>query len=197
MKYVAISDTHGCHRQLELPAGDVLIHAGDVCDRGNQDHVDDFFDWFANLDFAHKLLIWGNHDFNIADNRLLFPDPIPDGIVILDHREYQIGETKIFGVPTPANKREENWDAIPLGADIVVTHRPPKGILDVSRLRGPQGSRRLTQRITEVAPAIHLFGHIHHSYGSVNQNATRFINASLYRASKKQLVNDPVSFQLD
>ena len=91
MKYVAISDTHGCHRHLDLPAGDVLIHAGDVCDRGSQSQTDDFFDWFAKLDFAHKLLIWGNHDFDIAYNRLLFPSTIPDVIAILDHCEYKIG----------------------------------------------------------------------------------------------------------
>ena len=197
MKYVAISDTHGCHRQLELPAGDVLIHAGDVCDRGNQRHVDDFFDWFGSLSFAHKLLVWGNHDFNIAENRLLYPDPIPDGIAILDRRGYQIGETKIFGVPTSAEKRAEDWDTIPIGTDIVVTHRPPHGILDVSRVRGSQGSKRLTKRIAQVAPAIHLFGHIHHSYGSTQKDGTRYINASLYQASKKRLVNAPFVFELD
>ena len=197
MKYVAISDTHGCHRQLDLPAGDVLIHAGDVCDRGNQAHVDDFFEWFADLNFAHKLLIWGNHDFNIAENRLLFPDLIPAGIVILDRCEYQIGETKIFGVSTPADKHAENWEAIPLETDIVVTHRPPKGILDASRVRGSNGSERLTKRIAQVAPAIHIFGHIHHSYGSVDKDGTRYINASLYRASQKQLVNAPFVFELN
>ena len=195
MKYVAISDTHGCHRHLDLPSGDVLIHAGDVCDRGDQSQTDDFFDWLAKLDFAHKLLIWGNHDFDIADNRLLFPSTIPDGIAILDHCEYRIGKTKIFGVPTPPDKQAENWDAIPLDTNIVVTHRPPKGIQDVSRLRGSQGSKRLTKRIAEVQPAMHVFGHIHRSYGETIKNGTRFINASLYRSSKKRLVNAPIAFE--
>ena len=29
MRIVLISDTHGLHRQLDVPAGDLLIHAGD------------------------------------------------------------------------------------------------------------------------------------------------------------------------
>jgi len=29
MKIVALSDTHGMHHSVEVPDGDVLIHAGD------------------------------------------------------------------------------------------------------------------------------------------------------------------------
>jgi predicted phosphodiesterase len=29
MKIIAISDTHGLHRSIEIPADDILIHAGD------------------------------------------------------------------------------------------------------------------------------------------------------------------------
>ena len=44
MKFVAISDTHGCHRQLILPKGDVFLHSGDVCNQGNILEVEDFLD---------------------------------------------------------------------------------------------------------------------------------------------------------
>lgn len=30
MKIVAISDTHGLHNSLQIPDGDILIHAGDL-----------------------------------------------------------------------------------------------------------------------------------------------------------------------
>ena len=120
MKVVAISDTHGYHRQLDLPAGDVLIHAGDVCDRGNQSEADDFFTWLTHLDFDHKLLIWGNHDFDIARERLLFPQVIPMGITVLDHVSHRIGNTVFFGVPTPADKTGEDWSAIPNDTDVLI-----------------------------------------------------------------------------
>jgi hypothetical protein len=34
VRLVLISDTHNKHRQLVMPAGDLLIHAGDFTERG-------------------------------------------------------------------------------------------------------------------------------------------------------------------
>jgi len=65
VKFVAISDTHGCHRQLNLPSGDVLLHAGDVCDKGDLKQVEDFLIWLSELDFRHKIIIRGNHDIDL------------------------------------------------------------------------------------------------------------------------------------
>jgi len=40
MKLVCISDTHSLHRRmLEIPDGDVLIHAGDCLGAGTLDNV--------------------------------------------------------------------------------------------------------------------------------------------------------------
>ena len=63
MKIVAISATHSRHRNLKLPKGDVLVHAGDVSYRGREDEVRDFVDWFASRPHPHKIFIAGNHDF--------------------------------------------------------------------------------------------------------------------------------------
>lgn len=40
MQFTTISDTHGLHHQLQLPGGDLLIHAGDVCNRGTQEEAE-------------------------------------------------------------------------------------------------------------------------------------------------------------
>jgi Icc-related predicted phosphoesterase len=63
MKFVTISDTHNEHRLLELPEGDVLIHAGDITKRGSREEVEDFLDWFNSHNFKYKVMIAGNHDF--------------------------------------------------------------------------------------------------------------------------------------
>ena len=57
MKIIAISDTHGKHRNVDLPQGDMLIHAGDVSSRGLEDEVLDFLDWYESLDFKYKIFI--------------------------------------------------------------------------------------------------------------------------------------------
>ena len=51
MRLVCISDTHALHHNMlhELPKGDVLIHAGDISNKGGQRDVTDFINWFKIL----------------------------------------------------------------------------------------------------------------------------------------------------
>lgn len=63
MKFVIISDSHGQHAKLNLPKGDAIIHAGDITQRGAENEVIDFLNWFTDLDFKYKIFIAGNHDF--------------------------------------------------------------------------------------------------------------------------------------
>jgi calcineurin-like phosphoesterase family protein len=47
-----------------LPKGDVLIHAGDMSNKGGERDVTNFVHWFQNIDgFQYKIFIAGNHDF--------------------------------------------------------------------------------------------------------------------------------------
>lgn len=61
MKLVCISDTHNA--QIEVPEGDVLIHAGDHTMRGTEKEMKKELEWLSSLPHKHKLLIAGNHDF--------------------------------------------------------------------------------------------------------------------------------------
>ncbi len=69
MKIVAISDTHGLHNNLALGSGDILIHAGDVSNKGEKQEVKDFLGWCEKQDFVSKIFIAGNHDFFSKKNR--------------------------------------------------------------------------------------------------------------------------------
>jgi calcineurin-like phosphoesterase family protein len=47
-----------------IPKGDVLIHAGDISNKGGDRDVTNFIHWFQNIDgFDYKIFISGNHDF--------------------------------------------------------------------------------------------------------------------------------------
>lgn len=66
MRLVCISDTHSLHHQMEhpLPNGDILIHAGDVSNKGGQKDVTDFIRWLQGLGgWDAKIFISGNHDY--------------------------------------------------------------------------------------------------------------------------------------
>ena len=66
MKITFISDTHTKHRncELDLPGGDLLIHAGDFMNSGyDKTEALEFFDWFDKINkYDHKIFIAGNHD---------------------------------------------------------------------------------------------------------------------------------------
>ena len=53
---------------------------------------------------------------------------------------------------------------IPEGVDIVMTHGPPKGILDLCP-QGNVGCESLRRALRRVKPQMHCFGHIHEGYG--------------------------------
>jgi len=63
LKIDCISDTHMRHNNLELPGGDILIHAGDATGRGSDEEITQFLDWFQKQDYKHLVLIAGNHDW--------------------------------------------------------------------------------------------------------------------------------------
>ena len=197
MKFVAISDTHGCHRQLNLPKGDVLLHAGDVCDKGNALQIEDFLDWLSGLDFQYKIIIRGNHDIDLKTKQSLLEIEMPKGTVQLKNSGIIIEDIPIWGVPYPIIGDVENWQSIPLNTRILITHRPPFSILDKPSFSLSMGSKKLMRRVKLVKPDVHLFGHIHAGYGQKKVKETLFINGSTYKQSKKRIVNQAVVFSIE
>ena len=65
---VCVSDTH--NRQPALPPGDLLIHAGDLTQRGSFDELQAQLTWLAAQPHHHKIVIAGNHDLLLDDNFL-------------------------------------------------------------------------------------------------------------------------------
>jgi 3',5'-cyclic AMP phosphodiesterase CpdA len=57
---VCISDTH--NNQPILPPGDILIHAGDLTERGTFEELQAQLDWLNAQPHSHKIVIAGNHD---------------------------------------------------------------------------------------------------------------------------------------
>ncbi|CAJ1403542.1 unnamed protein product [Effrenium voratum] len=125
VRVVAMSDTHGFHRQLPVPKGDILIHCGDA----QSDYQDwqtnrkDFVKWFRELPFKHKIFVKGNHDRGRA-----WKDEMPDYFL---RGKRQCGPLKIFAVPYDEGWiREANSNQIPDGVDVLISHEPPYQILD-------------------------------------------------------------------
>ena len=63
LKIVIISDTHGLHERVSIPDGDILVHAGDLTNKGELADVARFNEFLGRLSHPHKIVIAGNHDF--------------------------------------------------------------------------------------------------------------------------------------
>ena len=71
LKVVAISDTHNLHDKLNVPEGDVLVHAGDLTKQGTIAEWSAAAKWLGSLPHKHKVVIAGNHDFIAETNPTL------------------------------------------------------------------------------------------------------------------------------
>lgn len=61
LRIVCISDTH-TNIPAQLPAGDILIHAGDLTNAGSVSEIQAQVDWLARQPFQEIVVISGNHD---------------------------------------------------------------------------------------------------------------------------------------
>jgi Icc-related predicted phosphoesterase len=214
MKIVALSDTHGQHRMVSVPDGDILIFSGDMTMGGEPWALNDFSEWLAALPHEHKLWTYGNHEWT-CDPRNAHYVPGFDCIVqsgrrLGDHQSgtlVKVNGLRIWGSPVHprfhgwAFGREKGsdirryWEQIPLDADVVVTHGPPQGILDANGAGEQCGCPALRDRLSAVRPAVHIFGHIHTRYGVEQRGATRFVNAALLD-DKYELVREPIVLEV-
>lgn len=168
-----LSDTHGKHRNLNIPANiDIIIHCGDVCTDGDEDEIIDFFEWFAQLDIPHKIFVHGNHDLPFELEPEKSRELIPRGVIWLNDKVIRIKDIKIAGLsafPFFHNPDELN------SVDIVVSHYPPLGILDDGF-----GSAEIGRMVKQITPKYHVFGHNHKDFGKISYKNIQYINASLY-----------------
>ena len=210
MKIVAISDTHGMHKGLAIPNGDVFIHAGDFTSHGTIENLLDFCSWIEKLPHKHKIIIAGNHDMIAQKMPLIVRESVmrSGGKYLIDE-PVTVDSVKFYGSPwTPtfmdwhfmANRGAEiskKWEMIPNDTDVLITHGPPASCLDVVKGKGSQGCADLLKRVRCISPSFHVFGHIHECGGATVQHThdlqgIRFINASVldgnYRRAHKAMV---------
>ena len=189
MRIVCISDTHGWHRKLELPDGDVLIHAGDICrDRKTaRELLEDFDDWLGEQPYAERIVVAGNHDVPFEETRT--PHALLKNARYLQDEEINLGGLRFYGTPWQPwfydwafNWPEDEslmpiWNQIPSHVDVLITHTPPQFVLDRTWKGKHAGCPELTNALKRIQPRLHIFGHIHESAGGAWNEHSRFINA--------------------
>jgi predicted phosphodiesterase len=211
VKIVAISDTHGLHRKLVLPPGDVLVHAGDITPKGETHIVLDFAEWLAAQPFRHKIVIAGNHDYCLDISR-----PSYDGLAVRVFEERGIhylfdssrvlDGVKFYGAPwCPRlsgwaffDREQDQFEHAPRDIDVLVTHAPPHGIRDDASDESHFGSRHIVRYINRCARLkLHIFGHVHAGYGESTVGSVKFVNAASLADRVDNTLNAPMTIDYD
>lgn len=207
---VAMSDSHGKHREVVIPPCDILIHAGDISQFDRREHYVDFFKWFSEQPAERLVLIGGNHDTSLEDSRkqeylLSYPQ-----IHYLENSGVEIMGLNIWGSPVQTDffnmafsrkrsVREVEWAKVPENVDVLVSHCPPFGVLDKNDGDSFTGCDVLMDNIMRTRPKLCLFGHIHEAYGvkakMLNGSPCVFANCSVVNRQRK-VVNKPWVFQI-
>lgn len=188
MRIVLTSDTHG--KFPDLPPGDVLIHAGDLTETGKYLQVHTAGEWLQSLDYKSIILVPGNHDFLFQEEEKKARRLLGRVHVLIDQELTHEG-FKFYGSPWQPfffdwafnvksyEERVEIWKKIPIDTKVLITHCPPFGILDRSVRGNSVGDEALAKRLSQLSELkLHVFGHIHWSYGLRKIEHTRYVNAS-------------------
>jgi len=214
-KLVCISDHHTYHRQINLPAGDVLICAGDITSQGEISTILDFNEWLGEqTQFKHRIVVFGNHELewskkSVNDIQSIFTNAhyLQDSAIVLDGIKYYGSPYSSwfydweYNLPRWDQQNgyagaRAKWGAIPDDTNVLIVHGPAYGILDECPDGRKVGCPILLERINQLKELkVVQTGHIHHSRGQEIHNGVQFVNACIcteqYRA-----INKPITFEL-
>ncbi len=210
MRIVATSDTHFPLRigAPYIPGGDIFIHAGDLMYSGYEREWYLLVEVLESISIKEKYLVAGNHDLHIQH----YPGPaLQDlravGVTLVGppSTKYPTVELpngmRMLGLPFVTNlgnwafnaDEEYIWDYLDnVGrADIVVSHSPPRGILDRVNSRTHCGIAAYRRYLKKFQPKLWISGHIHEEYGTTEVEGCRFYNVAMCNHNYEQ-VNPPM-----
>lgn len=196
MRIVCISDTHGggcalSSSVIQVPHGDVLVHAGDLTGRGRLDQVQREMQWLASLPHRHKIFVAGNHDFFFEKTPEMIPAVVPPGITYLQDAGVVIDGISFWGSPWQpefcgwafnlprGEELAKKWAMIPENIDVLITHGPPRKKLDYVLGGSHVGCSDLARRVAVVRPLLHVFGHVHEGHGTLVEDGITYVNAAI------------------
>ncbi|KXH41576.1 hypothetical protein CSAL01_01078 [Colletotrichum salicis] len=186
-RFLIISDTHGHTFPPEImpfAPVDVLIHCGDLTHHSKMDEYRQTLTMLKAFKASRTLVIAGNHDFSldtvafkakIEQANRIYGSPLEADLV-----EREFGGLKVYASPyTPSSSSSERWGFsyneseghvfdIKTDTDIVITHGPPRGIMDISADQKRIGFSDLCAAVAKSQPRLHCFGHVHGGWGAKN-----------------------------
>ena len=117
MNIVCVSDTHQLERDVLVPPGDLLVHAGDfsMMRMATQRTLRSFNEWLGEQPHRHKVLTCGNHEFEFERDPHL-QDQITNGHLLLNSG-LEVEGLRIWGSPVTPLAEELSGSLTPRSAN--------------------------------------------------------------------------------
>lgn len=231
VRIVHISDTHMMHDHLlkSIPEGDILIHSGDFSAFsvkrcfGNKEQdrdavIDEINSFFHKLSFKHKIFVAGNHEMSFSNRHKDYIEKNLTEVTYLHDKSIEVEGLNIYGTSWTAKRFSsyargfsisrsdlgQHWDFIPSETDILITHMPPQGVMDlgakdfagirnlfssnnpcnicggIHEMQEHWGCKALKKAVLKrIRPTLHLFGHVHEQNGVTAEDGITFSNAAM------------------
>lgn len=190
-----IADLHNDNTWLNNPLvakAHIVIVAGDLFDLNDYARINESFLQMRRNTDGEIVIVAGNHDIFLNRWKPTFRHMekihyLEDsGVKILGFNVWGSPWTSQFGpgvFMAGAGERKAKWDLIPADTDILVTHSPPQHYRDLvpDGYAGPGGHKgcaHLHDKVMQIKPKLHVFGHIHEGAGNVKDKGITFVNAS-------------------
>jgi Icc-related predicted phosphoesterase len=188
-----LSDTHGYHKNIDIPNNiDLIIHAGDFTRSYNmKKEFFDFINWYSNIPVKYKILVAGNHDGFIFENKSFAKEYMKEkDIIYLEDSSVIIEGIKFYGTPWVPTfydwffmkddlELSYIFNSIDKDTNVLISHGPPYSVLDKNRMGQKCGSKSLMNKISKLSDLKYsIFGHIHEDRGSLEREGVYYINAS-------------------
>ena len=188
MRLLAISDLHGdldsARRAIEVFGPDLVLSCGDW---GDPDQVSEA-DLAAFADLAPVLSTFGNHDPLDALARVRNRDG--SAVLIAQGEVREVGGVRIAAIGgiwaksnrlphyvTDAQVADAAGRIARLGStDILLTHGCPAGLADLTAKGAHGGQRCFLEAFHEVAPRVHLCGHLHVAQERALKDGRKVVN---------------------
>jgi len=198
-----VSDLHGHYPELE--GGDLLIVAGDLTKSDTPYEFNQFTDWLRKQEYTKKIFIAGNHDTRLEKFNTAIQGYLCDsGTEFEGLKIWGSPWTKTFPGMNPKCKaftldsEQElavKFNLIPEDTDILVTHTAPFGTMDDIYYHDHfihVGSGNLMVNLLRLSKLkLHVFGHIHESYGRKKTDWGWMVNAS-HVNERYEPINKPI-----
>ena len=183
VRLVVISDTHGLHNDLVLPAADLLVHCGDFSNQGTLTEVRAFRQWLEEEEVQQRypeiILIGGNHDCKPSRSDLKKEFSGNPRINFLNDESILCagGRICIHGASWETCQRDQfslacQWVAttsttITRPVDVFLSHMPPYVPLATKSAMSQAGSIELTDMVLTNRIPLLCCGHFHWGRGAV------------------------------